>query len=516
MACTPTPIQARAAIVNEGGSQFADRAQANQRAALDAATAAAKAVDTASTNLTNLLENGARPNLNQSPTADIAYQQAYGDEQLRQRRAALGLPEIAPPSLPAAIAPDTTAALQGNAEDSLRALTTAQITYAQTLADSAHAQEQAQRSIDDLAHSVDAAGAKVISFFGSLEDATSIAHGDLLAQAQASLTQRSRSAVPEFAMSSGEIGALARGTTSAQIWQNYVAELAQSQDTDAVRRNLQVLANQEGPGLESQRGAAQRALASAPQLDVLNRGLGGAQTRAAQVDLDAAQTQAQLDAISLTQRERQVALLRDTIDLRRLDVQQQQAGLHLTEDVIRAQQAALPVQAVSSAARYQQNLASAVSQQRLARLLQGRDVSDLPSVDQLIGQNYQGQLAEAENAPALVRAGRGVEVAQQGLAGVSLSQALTDTAIREKEMVAELQNLDDLPAQLALQAELVGHNREQLSVQTEMREYLKAIAYYMSHQPTGAVVADPDLTRHLGGGAAEAPRAPSELAGARR
>lgn len=500
-------IQARSAIVSEGGSQFADRAQANQRAALDAATAAAKAADTAASNLTNYLENGV-------PYDDSRTRALIGSEAPRNAlEAEQQQAQLAELDARARARGEAGGNIQGlGAIDAEGNVMQATERYVRALANSTHAQENSQRTFDDLGHSVDAAGARLITFFGSLEDATSIAHGDLLAQAQAGLTARARSAIPTSGMSNAEIGAIARGTTSAQIWQNYVAELAQGEGTDAVRRNLQVLAGQEGPGLEAQRGAAQRALASAPQLDVINRGLGSAQRRAAQADLDTADTQSRLDAIALTQRERQLQLLRDTVDLRRLDVQQQQAGLRATEAVIRAQQAALPIQATVSAARYQQTLAGAISLQRMARLLQGRDVSDLPSVDQLIGQNYEGQLTEAEAAPDLVRAQRGIEVAQQPATAASLAQALTEIKLRSAEMAVELKNLDNLPAQTALESQLVKNNVDQLSVQTEIREYMKAMVFYLTQQRTPQLVpADRDDRI-----AAGAPRAPSELAGARR
>lgn len=384
---------------------------------------------------------------------------------------------------------------------------------AASLADNRRQLDEANAALARLGVEAGSATARLLDFAGSLEERGSIARGDVAAQAQGAVAARARSAIAPFGTPDAEINYLANQTAYQQAYQNYIALRAQQTGGDnAIRRYLEVQANEQGPGLENQRGAAQRALDEAARTAPLQARLGQAQRQSSLVDLAAADTQARLDAISLTQRERQIQLLHETIDLRRLDLQQQQAGLRATEDVIRAQQAALPVQAITSAARYQQNLASAISLQRMARLLQGRDVSDLPSVNQLIGQNYQGQLAEAENAPSVVRTQRGVEVAQQSVSALSLSQALTETAIRQKEMVAELKNLEDLPAQLALQAELAQNNRDQLSVQTEMREYLKAITYYMTQRPPQLVPAD----RGDRIDAAGAPRAPGELAGARR
>lgn len=511
-AYTPQEIlTARAAITSGQGNAFAAQAEANQRGVLDATRATEKALERARSNVTNVLESGFGNNPIAAAAESGILAGGFGlpqgvaghPERGPQRDAGLG-------------------ALQGNVEDSLRGLVVAQTTYAETLADSERAQEESRQTFERLSQSVDAAGARLLGFFGSLEDQTSIGHGDILAQAQASVTARARSATPLFGIGPAEISALAAGDAWQAAWQNFVATQAQGPQANAIQRNLQQQADTSrfrtlGADRQDARitaaTAAQRALDQAANTGPLFEAQRGAQTRAAQVDLAGADIQSRLDAISLTQRERQIQLLRDTIDLRRLDLTQQQAGLRLTEDVIRAQQAALPVQAATSAARYQQNIAGAISLQRMARLLQGRDVSDLPTVDQLINQNYRGQLAEAELAPSAVNAARGIEVAQQPATAAGLANALTGLQIRDAELANELKNLADLPQQTALELALVENNRSQLSVQTEMREYLKKIAFYMEQGGRVPQLVPADRGDRMDAGA---PRASGDLAGARR
>jgi len=502
-AFTPQQVMsARAAIVGGDLSAFADRAAENRRAALDAATAAEKTLEQARTNRQTFLESTGGANAAQAANFVLS---AMGSGP------ALGLgPEGAGQF-------QKSPALQATAqEESLGRLVQAQVVEAAALADSKKAQDEARQSLMALSETVEGAGARLLSFFGSLESPTSIGHGDILAQAQAAVTARARSAVPTFGMGPAEIAAIAAGTSAQQAWQNFVAPLAQQEQTNVIQRNLERLAaNPINPTPDranpARQTAAQRALAQIPLLDPINRGLGEATTRAAGIDLATADTQARLEAITLTQRERYVQLLRDTVDLRRLDIQQQMVGVEASQRLIRAQQAALPSQQIASAGRYDQALAQAISQQRMARLLQGQDVSGLPSVDELINMQVRGQLIEGENAPSLVRGARGVELAGQGVTATSLAQALTEGQLRSAEMANDLKNLNDLPQQTTLELELVQNNRDQLSVQTEVREYLKQLVWIMTNQPAQLVPAD----RADRQGASTAPPAPSDLPGAR-
>lgn len=500
-------MQARTANIISQGAQFADRANANQRALADAATAAEKAVEQARTALQATLENGGAAS-RQPPLgtfgSEFAYipppaEDNYGRNADVQDAAARNL-----------------AAVQEAAD---RNLADAQNAYAQALADSTKAQEYARMTTDQLTRSVDFAGAKLLSFFGSLEDPTSIAHGDILAQAQGAVSARSRSAIPVQGMGAAEIGALALGTTWQQAWQNFTASLAQDEQTNVIRRNLDAQAGTgypigaEGPGLDPrQRTAAQRAIDQAGALEPVNRGIGQANTRAAQADITAAETQANLERITLTQRERGLALMRETVDLRRLDVQQQQMGLAATQNVIRAQQAGLPAQYALSDAQYQTGRAAVLAQARLARTLQGKDVSGLPSIEDLVQMNVQGQFATAEAGPAAFEANRAAELAQRPATAAGLAQQLTSSQLTNAQLSVDLKNLGDLPEQTALELELVQNNRSQLSVQTELREYMKQLVYIMSNG--GSSGGPPSMVPADAGDRGST--ASSQLAGARR
>jgi hypothetical protein len=180
--------------------------------------------------------------------------------------------------------------------------------------------------------------------------------------------------------------------------------------------------------------------------DLLGAQASNAQSLASRAQAEA---QAQITAIQLQSEQRRLSVAVELAGYRAQELQtegalapllEQQANLQnrITQasrdnldtrrQLVSAEQGALGAQAVTSAGQYDQNMAQAVARQRMARLLQGQDVSDLPSLDQLIQQNYRGQLIEAENAPNLVRSQRGVEVTQQQATAQDLvrQQTLTD------------------------------------------------------------------------------------------
>lgn len=277
----------------------------------------------------------------------------------------------------------------------------------------------------------------------------------------------------------------------------------------------QIAQRQRGGGLEQQLGVA-RGLATtegernrvAEQLSQLQQYRGvmqdivGLEHDQAAAQRSAAEAQTGLESIALRQRERTLQMLNETVDLRRLDNAQQQTGIRLGMDVIRAQQAALPVGRVVAAAQYQQNLAQAISRQRMARLLQGQDVSDLPTVDQLIQQNVSGQLAAAEAEPEAVRRGYDITLAQQPATAAGLAQQLTSSQLQLAQLGVDLKNLGDLPKQTALELELVDNNRSQLSAQQEIRELIKKLVWLVENRTSAA--------------GSLAPPTPSDLPGSRR
>lgn len=374
----------------------------------------------------------------------------------------------------------------------------------------------------------DSSAARLLNFTGSLTDPTSIAHGDIGAAAQAAVAARMRSSLPAFAMPDAEIRAIARQDAYQQARQDYYARTFQQSTNNAIREELQQRAAEETAAHQAERhGAdqsltaltpAQRALQDADRRTAINTRIGQAQTVAGMLDIRTAETQANLEAITLTQRERGLQLMRETVDLRRLDVQQQQALITATQGVIRAQQAALPAQYRLADAQFQGSMASALAQQRVARNLRGADVSDLPTISQLIDMNVQAQFASAEAAPGALAAGRAVDLAQRPATAAALAQQLTASQIQVGQLGVDLKNMGELPEQTALQLQLIQNNRDQLTVARESRDALKELLRLnganggiSGNQALAALAAA--LFGDDGGGGAPAS---SDLAGARR
>jgi hypothetical protein len=498
-AYTPQEIlSARAAITSGSANAFAAQAEANQRGLLAATAATEKALERAQTSVTDVLENGLGGGLDQSPTADLAYQQAYGDEQLRQRRAALGLPEVAASALPgvAAVGGPVTAALQGNAEDSLRALTTAQIAYAQTLADSDKAQEQSRQALDALSHSADAAGARLLGFTGSLEDQRSIGHGDILAQAQGAVAARAIGPNPLIARTPAEMAVTARETAEQQAYQSYVADRARANERDsgsAIRQYLQGQV-QFGPGAD--RPAAQRALDEIQRRYLANTVSGQAQQAGAFAQRAQAEAQSTLGEISVRQDERRLEVAERMAGYRHdaLTLEGQLTPLILAQAnlqdriavaardnlqsrraLITAQQAALPSQFALSSMDYEQQRLELRAEVSRASVRRGdaptEDIADLRAqyrnlelgrpelevqhldqsraVDLVQQQREQEDLARQQRLTDLEQEGRSLQDQQ-----IPLEQQLRATEAREQSVQ---RTLDLLALQDVAQQTAAGH-----------------------------------------------------------
>jgi hypothetical protein len=478
---------------------------AERRGLLDAQRALQENISRAQAQLQNSLENIAAPQpiavAGQSDLARATNFPLLGPAGERQQQRDLAA--VAAQSSSGQIV----AALQ-DVKDARTALT--QNTAA--LADNQKQLDAANAALSKLGLEAGSAAARLLSFTGSLEDVTSIARGDIAAQAQSAVAQRGRSAIPGFGTPTPEIVFQATQTAYQSAFQNYVNSQAQAQGDNAIREYLQRVADREGPG-----GAASRALDQARLTQPIYAALGENQRTSAQIDLAAAERQAELDRISLDQRERYVQMMRDTVELRLQDNSLQQQSIRASADVIRAQQAALPAEHIASAAQYQQDMAQALAQRRMALLLTGQDVSGEPNLDQLIQMRYQGQIDAALNKPALVADERGVAVAQEGATAIGMQQALVESNIHLAELQNDARNLLDIPTQTGYQLELVQISRDQIGLQTEMRELLKALVYYMTTaitppSGTGQVADRTDrITRGAG-----APVTPSDVPGARR
>lgn len=327
-------------------------------------------------------------------------------------------------------------------------------------------------------------------------------------------------AIPSFGTLQSEITFQATNTAWQNAWQNFTARLGFDQQGNSIREELERRV-QFGPA--NQRPAAQRALDEARASEPVQQRLGEAGKAAALVDLATAETQSKLEAITLTQRERYVQLMRDTVDLRKLDNQQQQAGLAASMEVTRAQQRALPAQYALADANYATTRASVLAQAYVARRIQGKDVSDLPSIGALINMNVAGQLAAAEAGPGALQGARAIELAQRTATSAGLAQQLTGGQIRSAELANDLKNLGDLPSQTALMLEDVQNNRDHLAVAKEQRDLQKDLIRIVSGgspSATSGQALDELIIRVaaavLGGGSGGNLPAMPELPGARR
>jgi hypothetical protein len=383
-----------------------------------------------------------------------------------------------------------------------------------------------KRSTDELARmgvTAGSAAARLLTFTGSLEDPLSIARGDIGAQAQAAVAARARSAIPGIGTPAAERAFGAGQDAYASAYQNYNARIAQQNTENADREFLQSRAADEARNLTDRqidRGAltpAGRALQEAERTRPVYDQMRASQQTAQQLDMQAAEQQSRIEAITLQQRERNLRMLQDTVELRREDVNLQMHGVEANQALIRAQQAAQGPQNALEAAQYQTTRASVLAQARMARLLQGKDVSGLPSFDDLIAMNIQGQFAAAEAGPAALEAGRGVQVAGQAVTTASLAQQFTQSQVQLAELAVDLQNLGELPGQTALELELLQTNRDQLDVSREQRDLTRRLVAIMggSAGASNGVTAQ-QISEGLAATSNAMAPASSGLAGARR
>lgn len=489
-ALTPQQLtEARTQLGIATAAQLNIRGGDQQRGLLDAQRELQHNLEQAQANLQNSLENVQQGSAPPGTRSELAQQTNFPLLQGGPAYTGTSLVNVPPDQVQAVAAQQAVQRAADAQRDYQKAVDDAKAALdanTQALADNQKQLDDANAALAKFGISAGSAAARLLSFTGSLEDTFSIARGDVGEQAQSAVASRARSAIPGIGTPTAEINYTATQTAYQQAYQNYVAQQAQATQDNAVRDFLQAQANQQGPGLENQRAAAQRALTQAAQAQPVQQAMGEAQKTQAQIDLAAQERQAELDTISLNQEERRLEMMRETVQLRIQDNQLQQQSTAATMEVIRAQQTALPAERTASAAQYGSNLAQALAQRRMALALQGKDVSGEPSIDSLIQMNQQSVFAQAENAPALVRAERGVEVAGQNATQVSLTQALTDSQIHLAELSVDGQNLKELPQQTQYQQELNEINRAALQVQAEQRDLLKQLVTIMSGQPASA------------------------------
>lgn len=475
-AFTPQQLQeARGAIVSEGLNKFADQAEANQRAALAAATNIEKAQEQAQTALQNNLEN-----LRGGPSTEPLAVQAripsfVRDAYTAAQAAALPTTETAAVQarIPAGVrdiyattqAPRTAAAsadIQGlGAIDAEQKVVQASQRYATALADSAKATEDARRTIENLGKTVEAAGAQLLHFFGSLEDQTSIARGDLLAQAQAAVGARAVGPNPLIYQSPAELAAQARTRAAQDAWQTYVAPLAQQEQTDAVRRNLERQATTQGPGLEAQRAAAQAALDDQTRRTTAENSRLQSQQAGAFAARAQTEAQAQLSELSIRQDERRlsVAVQLAGYQTQALQLEGQLAPIMLQQatlqdrivvasrdnlasrrELIAAEQQQLAVTQVTSAYDYEQQRLKLRAQQSLGSILSGQGPTE--DIGRLQEQYFRTQIQRAASGVDIqaLDASRQVQVVGQQRTSEQLARDVTLTNLEAEARALDAQS----------------------------------------------------------------------------
>jgi hypothetical protein len=306
---------------------------------------------------------------------------------------------------------------------------------------------------------------RLLGFTGNVEDRYSIARGDIGAQAQGAVTARARSAFPLRAMSNQEIGALARGTAAQQVWQNYVAEQAQQEQSNAVREQLRAII-QFGPG--NQRAAAGRALDQLGRREQAETTIGFANRAGDMANRASVEAQAQLSALSLRSEERRLTVAEQLAGFRRQSLQTegqlapvllQQAivqdrmviaardNLNSRRELIRAEQGALPSTMALSAVDYAQRRLELRAEVSRAAVRRGQAPTE--DISQL-RREYRGlELARPELELQSLDTRRAVEVVQQQRTGEQLAREATLTNLEEQ--ARQLQDLQ-IPLEQNLRA----------------------------------------------------------------
>jgi len=259
-ALTPEQVrEARGLLATEGVNQFITNARQRQATLLDARAGLQHELDVTASALTEGAENLGRGRVGE-PGADVGAL----IQQLNQPPGA-GTLDLVGQLLPAINRPPFgpgTATLQtayDQAKAAVDANNEALAKLTQELGDAQSAQAEATRRLNELGVTAGGATAQLLSFEGSLEDVTSIARGDLAAQAQAQVAARAVVNPPGF-RTPEELAASARQTAEQRAYDLFVSRQAQQQPS-AIREFLTRRANLAGPGLEGVREPAQAALA---------------------------------------------------------------------------------------------------------------------------------------------------------------------------------------------------------------------------------------------------------------
>jgi hypothetical protein len=302
---------------------------------------------------------------------------------------------------------------------------------------------------------------RLLGFTGSLEDRYSIARGDVGAQAQAAVAARAVGPNPLIARTPAEMAVTARQTAEQAAYDSYVAEQTRANQRDsgsAIRQFLTAQTQQQGPGLETDRGAAQRALD-----DIQRRYLAatiGGQAQQAGAFAQRAQTEGQdvLGTISVQQDERRLAVAEQLAGVRReaLTLEGQMAPLlnqqatlqdrmvvaardNLTSRraLIQAEQQQLASTRVTSQYDYEQQRLELRAEQSRAIVRQG----GAPTEDiSALRQEYRAR--ELERAAsgvdlAALDAARGVQVVGQQRTGEQLGRDAALTNLEQQGRALE-------------------------------------------------------------------------------
>jgi hypothetical protein len=263
-ALTPDQLtQARTALVTAQSGQFVEQARQQQAGLLDTQASLQQRLDNAQSNLNRYLESN-------QPIIPYEEQPPRPEAHLDVLDTLFGGPggvgaRGLPPTTPEAREAQTQ--YEQAVKDATDALAENNAKLAEAtsnLGDQQNAIAQATEDLRKLGIEAGGATGKLLAFTGSLEDASSIARGDVARQAQAAVAQRAVVNEPGY-LTPAEQAATARQQAEERVYQQWVAQQAQGQPS-AIRDFFQRQTQVQGPSPTGQPVAAQ-AQAALDQMD---------------------------------------------------------------------------------------------------------------------------------------------------------------------------------------------------------------------------------------------------------
>lgn len=527
-----TPQQqrlARASIAIQGGNQYVQNARLEGRAALDAQTGGQRSLQQARDQLQNMLEQqrqGMFPPEAMTGGAEGAalgfgLQMLFGDDDTKRR---IEEQQKAIRDL------DAQQAQLNKTADEWRV----------RLGNIDKAQLEATTSLQSLTGASLVATSRLLSARGSIEDPQSLKFGDLAARALAETAAHARGPNPIFGMSDSEIAVQATSAGWLQAYQGFDAQRSQGtlRQANTVRAYLQGQAAIDSrltpeAGTVSPALDAQRALAEGERRSSAMQTLLTAQRAGGLAQLQLAEAQANADEISLRQRGRELDVNERLIDARGRELSIARESLDVHREVIEAQQRAAGPGAALQELDYGDQRTSLLAQVRQVRLLEGQDVSDLPTTNDLINQHVRAVMDRPELALLALDTGQQVTRAQRIAEGLDLRGQLAQLPVQRGQLDLAAGQLADEPGRIAADRAVLSAQGNVLTAGRAERGAGAALANVSVvvhadgtvHLAEDAIKAAAqsaydqvlrELSQALTEGSASGSTPPSDLAGARR